>query len=270
MNPAGNQHEDTAKDLSISDRMAFLYKILDDNQATIRFIDTKAALAVAVLSAMIGKIASEAEYLLHDPSVGLWQQIVLCMFGVAALVSVVLLVRIIFPTSNPAANCNLESGAAGPPFLLSALSPKSLKRLVSNNPGSSKLMQSQAEYVRQIADAQPEDLIRSVSAEVLKVSYIRQIKTNRFGALTLAVAVAAIAFVLLIASRPPADAPVRVRVEGPVTLQSPAAQPSQTAQPQQSQIATPITQPAPQPSPSKGRAPKRPPRKAERKGAAVP
>jgi hypothetical protein len=37
-------------------QLTFLYKVLDDNQNLIRFIDAKTAFAVALLSVMLGKI----------------------------------------------------------------------------------------------------------------------------------------------------------------------------------------------------------------------
>jgi hypothetical protein len=63
-----------------------------------------------------------------------------------------------------------------------------------------------------------------VSGEVLKVSYIRQIKTDRFAALTWTLLVSVVLFAALMgadAALPKATKPQTVLIEGPVTVRTP-------------------------------------------------
>ena len=41
--------------------LTFLYKIIDDNQDTIRFLDTKAAFGIAILGAIASKLLDPAK-----------------------------------------------------------------------------------------------------------------------------------------------------------------------------------------------------------------
>jgi hypothetical protein len=56
-----------------SHTLTFLYKIVDDNQETIRFLDTKAGFGIAVLGAIVGKVLFDQDQLTafksHGPMV---------------------------------------------------------------------------------------------------------------------------------------------------------------------------------------------------------
>src|SRR6266581_1814771 len=88
-------------------QLTFLYKALDDSQSLIRFLDAKAAFAVALLSAMTGKVLSDLGGYFPRGEQPLWRQLIVFGFVVTAVVAFVIVARIVFPTNNPAANTRL-------------------------------------------------------------------------------------------------------------------------------------------------------------------
>ena len=201
-------------------QLGFLYKALDDNQALIRFLDAKVAFAAAVLAAMTGQVLSNLGTYFPWSGQPVWRQLLVLAFGLAAISTAVLMGLILFPTTNPVANTNLRP-ATGPLFFLSHLSPRRWQRIFSRNPKYSRLGQDHSEYLTHITGADSAALIRVVSAEVLKVSYIRQIKTDRLRALVVVLASSAFLFVLLLTTNawhPIPLKPTVVKVEGPLTV----------------------------------------------------
>jgi hypothetical protein len=222
-----------------SRQFEFLYKALDDNQNVVRFLDAKAGFAIVLLSAMAGKILSNLGNYFPVNGLPLWYLLLLCAFSATLLLAVFIFVRIIFPTSNPAANCRTQ--ATPPPFFLCELEPRRVRRIFASNPKYSQLAQDHEMYVEQIRAADDLALLRVVSAEVLKVCYIRQIKTDRLKGLAHASATCAVLFAALMlgdAMAPKVSKAQPVQIQGPVVLQ-PAPAP-----------ATPQVQPASPPAPT--------------------
>src|SRR6266850_2030927 len=167
---------DTAKsDGSTEQKLQFLYKALDDSQSVIRFLDAKAAFAVALLSAMTGKVLSDLPF--YFPLVGqpVWRKALLFCFWAAVALSGFVVFRVIFPVTNPAANVNLIPTHCTPQFFVWELKPKSWQRIFSRAPRFSRLALGQEAFLQDIKDGTPDSLLRCVAGEVLKVSYIRQI-----------------------------------------------------------------------------------------------
>jgi hypothetical protein len=222
-----------------SQRLEFLYKALDDNQNLIRFLDAKAAFAVAVLSAMIGEILAHLDTYFPWGGQPAWRQFLLLVFGFGGTLGAGLVGLIIFPTINPAAHTQLLP-SNGPTFFLSQLKPKKWVRILSGNPRFSGLAEGHLEYLHQVSAANSMDIIRVISGEVLKVSYIRQIKTDRLKALALVLAGCTVIFVILMvgnASVPKRVSPALVQVQGPITLNplpTSALPPTQTTLPNNS------------------------------------
>jgi hypothetical protein len=224
--PAGPIPEQPKTDTS--QQLSFLYKALDDNQNLIKFLDAKAAFAVALLSAMAGKVLSnfEAYFPWHQQS--MWRHLIILGFGLSAIVTAVLVGLIVFPTINPALNTRLAPHS-GPIFFLTQLEPKSWLRIFSRSPTFSRLVQDHGEYHAQITTADNEVLLRIVSGEVLKVSYIRQIKADRIKALVFPLVACSILFAIIMVSdanveKSPKPTVVHVdsplRIDGPITLSS--------------------------------------------------
>lgn len=217
-------------------QLTFLYKALDDNQNLIKFLDAKAAFAVALLSAMIGKILSDFGAYFPWNGQSHYRQLLVLGFAVSAIIAVVLVGLIVFPTINPALNTSLLP-PSGPLFFITQFDPKKWRRIFSRSPKCSRLAQTHSDYLTQITAADNELLLQIVSGEVLKVSYIRQIKADRFKALAISLVICSILFSLLLVSDATVAKPIKpmlvhvdnpVRVDGSVTLSPPPpiAQPS--------------------------------------------
>jgi hypothetical protein len=209
-------------DNDLDQKLQFLYKAHEDSQNLIRFLDAKAAFAIAILAAMTNKVLSSlGDYFPWGPQ-PYWRQFIILGFGFSALLATFLLGVILFPITNPALNTRLVPDS-GPIFFLTQLSPKRLLRYFSRSPRFSRLAQDQAEYLGQITAANGAILLRIISGEVLKVSYIRQIKTERFRAMTIMLTACAVFFLVLMgtdAVRPRPSKPTSVQIQGPVTLNS--------------------------------------------------
>jgi hypothetical protein len=111
----------------------------------------------------------------------------------------VLVALIVFPTINPALNTRLLPNTK-PLFFLSHLHPRRWQRIFSRNARYSCLAQDHSEYLSQIAASNSLVLLQVVSGEVLKLSYIRQIKTDRIRVLAIVLACCAVLFVFLMAA----------------------------------------------------------------------
>jgi hypothetical protein len=206
-----------------SHQLQFLYKSLDDNQSLIRFVEAKAAFAVALLSAMAGKILADLGSYFPWADQPLARQSLVLAFGFFALVAGLLVALIVFPVVNPTQSTRLLPHA-GPKFFIFELSPKRWRRFLSRSPNYSMLAEEHENYLREVANADSRLLLRVISAEVLKVSYIRQIKTERLRALGVVLACCAALFAGLMvadASAPRPKKPELIELYGPGTLKSP-------------------------------------------------
>ena len=229
-------------------QLSFLYKALDDNQNLIRFLDAKTAFAVALLSAMIGNVLANLGDYFPRGAQPVWRQILVLAFAFGAIWAVALVGLIVFPTTNPAANTRLLPNSQ-PQFFLAQLSPRKWLRILSRSPEYSRLAQEHSEYLDHVSRSSNRALLQSVSAEVLKVSYIRQIKTDRLKALSILLAGCALLFAFLMA----ADAtlikvnkPTQVQVQGPVSVAPISTPPStpnvtNTQTPKAASVASPAT-----------------------------
>jgi hypothetical protein len=163
---------------AINSKLTFLYKVLDDNQANIRFVDTKAAVGIAILSAILAK--SVAVIQASRPWFGrpVYLLTVEAMVMLSAVVAATLAFRVIFPTINPTKNVDL-GGVPHPQFYVRDMEPRRWRRHFFSGPRFAKLKKTRADYVRELSEASEDDLLGTMAAEALKVSFIREIKTDR-------------------------------------------------------------------------------------------
>ncbi len=174
--------------LEYSSRLEYLYKIVEDTQNTIRFIDTKAAFCVTLLSAM----AAGALQVAHAPTPG--HRILFVIFMVAVAGSVLICLRTIFPTIKPH---GLHVGARGPKFFIGHNKRHHwiLHTLRSNV--ANVLDETHESYVAKFTASTDSDLLSSMCDEVLMISLIRQVKSDRLHAAMFSVVGALIVFVVL-------------------------------------------------------------------------
>jgi hypothetical protein len=187
-------------DSPVAFQFQFLLKAIDDAQSTVRFLDSKAAFGIALLSVMLARVIVEFPSYLQWGSKPLWEECFLILFSAAALSAAVIAFRTLFPTSNPASNVSLTPPHV-PQFYLWELKPKAWLRLFSQSPAYSVLQPPQKEYFQIFNSSDPETLLYVLTAELLKVSYIRQIKTDRLKAFGLCLIVSTVAFLGLVISQ---------------------------------------------------------------------
>ena len=195
-NGAAERFEPAPKDQQIQ----FLYKVLDDSQSLIRFLDAKAAFAIALLSAMMGKVLNDiADYFplaIHPP----WFRLIFILFSTFAFLCAFIVFRVIFPVTNPAKNVKLN-GNHKPQFFVWEMQPKSWVRIFSTSPRFSRLALEQESLIKDINCGSSQSLIACLSGEALKVSYIRQIKADRLRALGCFLPLCSLLFILLVAAQ---------------------------------------------------------------------
>lgn len=181
----------------------FLYKALDDAQGTIRALDTKAGVGIVVLGAMLGRVL-EHDQLVAIQTGGWISAITASLFGILALLAALLAFRTIFPMIDPAQNVSL-SEEVRPKFFVSKLHPIRVWRLFSSSSRFSRLVETHASYCETLQNTSDEDIERSIAAEVLKVSFIRQLKTDRLSGFAKILVALVLAFIALLWLVPPKE-----------------------------------------------------------------
>jgi hypothetical protein len=202
-------------------KLNFLYKILDDNQGVIRLLDAKAAFGVALLSAMMGKILADLPSYFPFLVQPWWRKVLFVSFWSLALTGGLVVFKVIFPVHNPADNVRLTARECKPPFFLSGLNPKRWLRFLFRSPRFSMLALPQEVFLGDVKNATFDSLIECMTGEVLKVSYIRQIKADRLRALGYLLFACSLLFVVLVMAQslsPKIAGPDKVQIEGVVEI----------------------------------------------------
>lgn len=98
--------------------------------------------------------------------------------------------------------------------------------MLSTAPRFSTLKLGQGKFVDELNSATGDSLLNSLTGEVLKVSYIRQIKADRLGALAWLLFAASALFIMLVTAQslaPKISGPQKVQIEGTVDVHDKAA-----------------------------------------------
>lgn len=159
-----------------SSRLEFLYRIVADAQETIRFLDTKAGFCVTLLTAMMAAAFGPLARTSHH---GQLHTIALGVFAVATLLTLAMCLRVIFPTIHLQGTFS-ATGSASPAFFLPHGARKPLQSVWTSN--SYPLGVTHDDYTASVIAAGDMDLIRSMCDEVVIVSAIRQLKSDRLHA----------------------------------------------------------------------------------------
>ncbi len=130
------------------------------------------------------------------------------LFAAFAILAGLLAFKTVFPMVNPAINVSFP-GNLRPAFFIARLKPSRIWRLFSSSPRFATLEETHASYVTSLANATEADIEHIVAAEVLKVSFIRQMKTDRLTGFAKALTVAVLLFVLLLLGVPRKEHPDR-------------------------------------------------------------
>lgn len=192
------------KGMQFEDRtyvLTFLYKIIDDNQATIRYLDTKAGFGIAILGAMVGKILLDSDQLRAFASHGRLVLGLAGLLGSVVLVAAVLGFRTVFPTVNPARNVTFPDNLE-PKFFIFKFGNCRWLRLLSSRKDFATLATTHEHYCAALQRATPSTIESILAAEVLKVSFIRQIKTDRLTAFAMSLVASVALFIVLVFAAP--------------------------------------------------------------------
>ncbi|HEX4007372.1 MAG TPA: hypothetical protein VHX60_14445 [Acidobacteriaceae bacterium] len=167
-------------------RLEFLYCVVKDTQETIRFLDTKAGFCVTLLTAMMaaafGPFSHTTNYrYVHNAGI--------TAFTITTLFALMMCLRVIFPTIHLQGKYSTTRVAA-PQFYLPPKEDRNRFQALWGG-SASPLGVTHDAYMADIMNATDADLVRSMCDEVVIISAIRQLKSDRLhtAILTLALAI---------------------------------------------------------------------------------
>ena len=177
-------------------QIGFLNTAISDAQDLIRFIDTKTTVVITLLGAYVVAFFSVFSKIIEYSSKFsclFWWSLIVFIF--CLIICIVITLRIIKPTNNPSDNIKL--GESKPPNVKFFLTPNSYpkgKYYIFINSNKFKLSLNFSEYLEQIKSVGENEIIDSLSFELFKVNYIRNIKNDRFNSLIFFLIITTIVF----------------------------------------------------------------------------
>jgi hypothetical protein len=178
-----------------TNKLWFLYNVVTDAQGTIRFLDTKAAFCVTLLTAMTAAAFQFSRSLLRFPQAHL---VFLGIFGVLALTCLSICVRVIFPTVHLQGSFSVTTASEPPFFLVPKRQRHSLRDTLGDMPPEG-LESTHATFLASMMAADDADLVRSLCDEVVTISFLRQVKSDRLHLAIQVLSVTVVAFFLQLA-----------------------------------------------------------------------
>lgn len=153
-------------------RLHFLHWAIDDTQETVRFLDTKAAFCVTLLSGMVA-VALE-----HPLTGVLVTHFLFPLFIIVVAASLMVCLRVIFPIIIP----HGVGGPVSPKFFIGHNKGHHWIRHTIRNPKHNVLSETRDSYLGSLHAAGDPDLLASMSETVVTLAFIRQIKSDRLHA----------------------------------------------------------------------------------------
>jgi hypothetical protein len=180
-------------------KINYLISAIADAQELIRFIDAKTAIVITIIGAYFIGIFSILDKIVKycDKFSGpFW--VTLSIFVVFLILSILVTARIIKPTDNPLTNIKLDveekKTIPNIPFYLGPNKYKKKWTIFYKNDKSNKLEQDFSGFKNSLKIAKAEDLIDTLSLELLKVSFIRNIKNDLFNKLIIFLLITTVLF----------------------------------------------------------------------------
>lgn len=179
-------------------KINFLTTAIADAQELIRFIDTKTAIIITIIGAYVVGAFSAVDIIVaywYKFSICFW--IVLIAYIVLLIFSIIITTRIIKPTNMPTENIDFEDLAKPDlPFFI-APNKYNCKILIPfKNSSNYKLEISYKDFKSKINASDIDVIINSLSLELLKVSFIRNIKNDRFNILLFSLLITTLLFLV--------------------------------------------------------------------------
>ena len=160
-----------------SSRLEFLYKAVDDTQNTIRFIDTKAAFCVTLLSAMVVGVLQSVP--VHPSAL---HRISYFVFLGSVGLCLLICLRVIFPVIKPHSAPSPDPARVLPKYFIHQQKGHHWLRHTFSSSVDDVLADDHASYTAALSAASDADLLTAMCDELLMVSLIRQIKSDRLHA----------------------------------------------------------------------------------------
>jgi hypothetical protein len=158
----------------LDSRLIFLYKAVEDTQNTIRFIDTKAAFCVTLLSGMTaGSLQGN-----HADHAAL-HKVLFSIFLAAVGCALIICLRVIFPVIKPHSAPSPHTSRELPKFFIHQHRSHHWMRHTFSNSVDDVLCDDHDSYTKTLAASTDADLVTAMCDELLMVSLIRQIKSDR-------------------------------------------------------------------------------------------
>jgi hypothetical protein len=175
-------------------RLMFLYMAVQDTQSTIRFLDTKAGFCVTLISAM-GAVLLQHH---HSPDTPL-EKALLSVFIASIALALLSCMRVIFPVIKPHSDHSQHTTRTIPKFFISQHPSHHWLRHTLSSSVDDVLCEDRASYTAAMSGASDDDLLISMCDEMVLISLIRQIKSDRLHTVMymLAVEIALFAAIML-------------------------------------------------------------------------
>lgn len=156
-----------------SERISFLYKVVEDTQNTVRFLDTKAAFCVTLFSGMA------AGALQHKGTHIALHHVMFVSFLVVVILGLLVCMRVIFPVIKPLKCPPMDHGRPLPKFFVHSHHEHHWVRHTFSNSVDNVLCEDHDSYTATMQGAQDHDLLVTMCDEVLMIALVRQIKSDR-------------------------------------------------------------------------------------------
>jgi hypothetical protein len=166
-------------------RLHFLHWAIDDTQNTIRFLDTKAAFCVTLVSGMVA-VALE-----HPLTSHVARYILFPIFITVVACSVMVCLRVIFPTIIPH---GAGSAPALPRFFIGHNKAHTWIKTTLRNPRRNILSETHESHRETLHASDDIALLDSMSQTLVVLSFIRQVKSDRLHAAMYCLALAVLLF----------------------------------------------------------------------------
>lgn len=180
------------------EKINFLTNAISETQELIRFTETKTALAITLLSAYIVVIFTKLDnIIMYHYKFDLLFWICLYAFLLSLILSIIIITRIILNTTSPVKNIKgINNNNQKLKYFLTPNESKDVFYPFMNR-SKYKLKISFDSYLQSIKDSSSDQIIETLTLELLKVSYIRNLKGDRFRRLLLLLLIVSISFTAL-------------------------------------------------------------------------
>lgn len=161
-------------------KIEFLYSAITDAQELIRFIDTKTAVAITIIGSIIVGLFTTLETTIKYFSLySCWFLLVFFLLIVLLILCIWITSRIIKPTNNPKDNLQIDRTKT---FKVKFFIPQNEYKLGFPffNSCKHKLVEKFEDYSSSTFSLSDHEIIDILTLELFKVSFIRNIKNDRF------------------------------------------------------------------------------------------